>query len=82
MTDHFYACPRCGQTISGAAPRVCDACAALERDRAGGEPLRLFSPAPAPMRGQLDADAFYRCACGDIHGAGLDCPNPVDRVIE
>lgn len=52
MTDHFYACPRCGQTIIARAPRVCDACAALERARAGGEPLRLFTPAPAPMPGQ------------------------------
>lgn len=80
MTDHFYACPRCGQTIIGAAPRVCDACAALERDRASGEPLRLFTPAPAPMPGQLQAAAlasghYYRCgACGSLHDVGAACP--------
>lgn len=52
MREHFHACPRCGQTVIAHEPRVCDACRALERVQGAGEPLRLFSPAPAPMRGQ------------------------------
>ena len=50
--DHFHACARCGQTVLAREPRVCDGCRALERDRAGGEPLRLFAPAPVQIPGQ------------------------------
>lgn len=82
MTEHFHECPRCGQTVIGHKPRACDRCAALERARAGGEPLRLFTPAPVQMPGQMQAAAldtgdFYRCAlCGGIHDTGAACPNP------
>ena len=54
--EHFHACPRCGQTIIAREPRVCDRCRELARDGARGEPLRLFSPAPAPMPGQETMD--------------------------
>lgn len=75
--EHFHACPRCGQTVIAHAPRVCDRCAALERARAGGEPLQLFAPAPAPFPGSVPLEGFYRCGeCGGIHDTGARCPNP------
>jgi hypothetical protein len=59
---HVSDCPRCGQTVASdrdphliveeRIPRVCDTC--LTRDREPqGERVRLFTPAPAVMPGQL-----------------------------
>jgi hypothetical protein len=68
MSDSLMGACSCGQMILAGGER-CDACAAA---RYGGqerhEAMRLFSPAPAPIRGQLAMDA--RPPIGDGAGRG------------
>jgi hypothetical protein len=45
-------CPRCGQTSSAMCGAVCVACRGLER-QPQGETVRLFTPAPNQIPGQL-----------------------------
>jgi hypothetical protein len=50
--DHFHDCARCGQTvITRAEVPLCATCRALDR-APQGEPMALFTPAPATMAGQ------------------------------
>jgi len=56
----FTACTRCDQTMTttygeyvhGAEPMVCDTCRKAEREPQG-EAVRLFTPAPTQLDGQL-----------------------------
>jgi hypothetical protein len=51
--DHFHDCTRCGQVvITRAAVPLCATCRKLER-APQGEAVRLFTPAPNQMPGQL-----------------------------
>lgn len=51
--EHFHDCTRCGQTvITREAVPMCATC--RKADRAPqGESMRLFTPAPNPIPGQL-----------------------------
>src|SRR4051812_35555576 len=72
MSDSLLStCPGCGQTMIAGGER-CDSCAgAAYGGQERHEPLRLFAPAPAPMRGQLAMgaeDLAGECIC---HGGLL-----------
>jgi hypothetical protein len=50
---HFHDCARCGQVvITRAAVPMCETCQKLAR-APQGEPMRLFTPAPTQLAGQL-----------------------------
>jgi hypothetical protein len=52
--DHFKACARCGQTvITRAEVPQCETCKRLEAREADHESMRLFTPAPNQVPGQL-----------------------------
>jgi hypothetical protein len=52
--DHFKTCARCGQVvITRAEVPKCQVCREIER-RPQGEAVRLFTPAPAQLPGQLN----------------------------
>lgn len=52
-TSHFHSCARCGQVvITRADPPICETCRKVEREPQG-EAVRLFTPAPAQIAGQL-----------------------------
>jgi hypothetical protein len=51
--DHFKSCSRCGQAvITRAEVPMCATCRAVDHEPQG-EAVRLFTPAPAQMPGQL-----------------------------